>query len=79
MAEGQNLTIRLDRETIRKARVLAAQQGTSVSKLLARYVERMVMDEAAYDAARRRALAHLDAGFHLGGEIHASRDEWHER
>ncbi len=79
MLEGQNLTLRLDREIIRKARVLAAQEGTSVSKLLSRYVERMVEEEAAYEAARRRALALLDEGFHLGGTIRASRDEWHER
>ncbi len=79
MSEGQNLTLRLDRETIRKARVLAAQQDTSVSKLLSRYVERMVEEEAAYEAARRRALALLDEGFHLGGTIRVSRDEWHER
>ncbi len=77
--EAQNLTLRLDREIIRKARVLAAQEGTSVSKLLSRYVERMVEEEAAYEAARRRALALLDEGFHLGGTIRASRDEWHER
>jgi hypothetical protein len=24
-------------------------------------------------------LALLDEGFHLGGEIRAGRDEWHER
>lgn len=79
MSEDQNLTLRLDRDVIRKARVLAAQQGTSVSKLLSRYVQRMVEEEEVYEAARRRALALLDEGFHLGGTIRASRDEWHER
>ena len=28
---------------------------------------------------QRRALALLDRGFHLGGRIEATRDEWHER
>jgi hypothetical protein len=32
---------------------------------------------AAYERAQRRALALLDQGFHLGGRIEATRDEWH--
>ncbi|MCZ7625364.1 MAG: DUF6364 family protein [Candidatus Methylomirabilis sp.] len=36
---GHNITLRLDKELIRKAKVLAAQQGTSVSGLLARRLE----------------------------------------
>lgn len=79
MSEQQNLTVRLPQETIRQAKVLAAQRGTSVSKLLTSYIERMVKDEEAFEAARRRALAFLEQGFHLGGTIPATRDEWHER
>lgn len=79
MEPRQNLTLSLDRETIRKAKVLAAQEGTSVSRLLADYIEHMIGHAQAYDAARRRALAHLDQGFHLGGAISATREEWHER
>lgn len=79
MAEHQNLTVRLPREIIRKAKVLAARRGTSVSRLLASEIERIVGDEEAYEAARRRAVAFLDRGFHLGGPIRATRDERHER
>ena len=35
--------------------------------------------EEAYEGAERQAIALLDQGFRLGGVIHATRDEWHER
>ncbi|MGH7962000.1 MAG: hypothetical protein ACRERD_09275 [Candidatus Binatia bacterium] len=35
--------------------------------------------EEGYEAPRSRALALLKHGFHLGGIIRATRDEWHER
>ncbi|MGH9736402.1 MAG: DUF6364 family protein [Candidatus Acidiferrales bacterium] len=77
--QKQNLTISLDRETIQKARVIAARQLTSISGLVARQIETLVGEEEAYEKAKQRALALLDKGFHLGGVIRASRDELHER
>lgn len=75
----QNLTISLDNETIQKARVIAAHQSISISGLVARQIETLVGEEEAYERAKRKALALLDQGFHLGGTIRASRDELHER
>lgn len=75
----QNITLRLDKELIRKAKVLAAQQGTSVSALLTHYLTKILEDEEAYEAAQRHALSLLDQGFYLGGKIPSARDEWHER
>ena len=78
MAIRQNLTIQLNQDLIRRARILAAKRATSVSRLVASELERLVGDEDAYEAARRSALRDLDVGFHLGGRrIH--RDELHER
>ena len=79
MAAKQNLTVSLDKKIIHKAKVLAAQQGTSISQLLARYIERLLEEEESYEAAERRALHLLDEGFPMGGTIRATRDEWHER
>jgi predicted transcriptional regulator len=76
---SQNITIRLEGRTLRKAKVLAAQRNTSVSRLLAQQIESLVGENDAYEQARRRALALLDRGFHLGGRVEATRDEWHER
>lgn len=75
----QNLTISLDRDTIRKAKVIAAREETSISGLLAQQVEILVGKEEAYERAKRQALALLDEGFHLGGTIRVNRDELHER
>lgn len=75
----QNLTISLDREAIRKARIVAARRSTSISGLLARQIEILIGEEEAYERAERQAMALLDEGFHLGGTIQASRDELHER
>jgi hypothetical protein len=75
----QNLTIRLDRETIRKARIVAAKHSTSISGLLTRQIEILVGKDEAYENAKRRALALLETGFDLGGKIRVSRDELHER
>lgn len=78
MQTRQNLTVQLDRETIRKAKILAAKRGTSVSGFVAAQIEASVKAEDEYDAARRSALELLERGFHLGGG-RVNRDELHER
>jgi hypothetical protein len=77
--EKQNLTISLDRQTIRKAKIVAARRSTSISGLLARQIEILIGEEEAYERAERQAMTLLEQGFHLGGAIRASRDELHER
>ena len=74
----QNLTLSLDKELIRKARVLAAERSTSVSQMLAKLLEEMVEDAAQYDRAKRSAVAQWRAGFHLGGRP-APREALHAR
>jgi hypothetical protein len=75
----QNITVSLPRQTIRKAKILAARRGSSISGLLAEQIEILVGEEEAYERAERQAAALLDQGFHMGGVIRASRDEWHGR
>ena len=75
----QNITVRLDRRTLRKAKILAAKRNTSISGLLAAQIETLVGEDDAYEQAHRRALALLERGLSLGGKIESTRDEWHER
>ena len=75
----QNVTLSLERQTLRKPKILAAKRGTSISGLLAGQIEVLVGDEEEYEHAERQALTLLDQGFHMGGVIRASRDELHER
>jgi hypothetical protein len=79
VAGKRNLTIQLDEDTIRKARVLAAQRSTSVSRLVAEQIERLVGDADRYEQARRRALAYLDSGFDLGGGPLPRREDLYDR
>lgn len=78
MNSRQNVTVQLEKELIRKVRIVAAKRGTSISGLLATELERLVGEDEAYEAARRSALAFLAKGFHLGGK-RVSRDELYER
>jgi hypothetical protein len=77
--QKQNVTVCLSSQTIKKAKVLAAQRSTSISGLLAEQIEILVGAEEAYESARRVALATMDRGFHMGGVHAVSRDELHER
>ena len=74
-----NITLKLDTELLREVRVLAAQEGTSVSALLATRLEQMVRERRAYERSKRRALARLRQGFDLNWTAPRSRDELHER
>jgi hypothetical protein len=74
-----NITLKLDKDLLRKARVLAAERETSVSALLAAQLEMAVREREGYEQAKRRALAILKKGFDLGYTPPASRDELHER
>jgi hypothetical protein len=74
-----NVTLRLDAEILKEARVLAAAEGTSVSRLLADQLEQAIRRSRDYESARRRAVARLKRGFDLGWERPRSRDELHER
>jgi hypothetical protein len=74
-----NVTLKIEAELLREARVLAAEEGTSMSALLATRLEQVVRERKGYHQARRRALARLRRGFNLGWTPPRSRDELHER
>jgi plasmid stability protein len=48
-----NVTISIDEETLRRARIRALERGTSVNALVREYLERLVGDDAGMAAARR--------------------------
>jgi hypothetical protein len=75
----RNLTVQLDDVTIDKARVLAARRSTSVSRLVADEISRLVEADDRYRQARDTALRQLDRGFHMGGGRLPDRESLHER
>lgn len=72
----QNVTLKLPADVLKKAKVVAAERSTSLSALLVAKLEEALGEEAEYDAARKRALKWLDAGWHLGGRT-VAREEAH--
>jgi hypothetical protein len=75
----QNVTIKLDRERIRKAKMLAAQSSISLSELVARRIEIIFGEEESYERSELAGRELLERGFHLGGGVRVDRGELHER
>lgn len=75
----QNLTLSLDKEIIRRARILASKRSVSVSHLVAEELTRLVEEAESYEQAHRLALAELSKGFCSGGYKPVLRNEMHER
>lgn len=74
-----NITLKIDADLLREARVIAAEEGTSISAMLSTRLEETVRERKGYQQARRRALARLRKGFDLRWTPPLSRDELHER
>jgi hypothetical protein len=75
----QNITLSINKELIKKAKVLAAKRQTSISRLLSEELEKLIEDKDKYELAKRQALDYINRGFHLGGKMTASREKLHER
>lgn len=74
-----NLTIQLDAEVIRRARVVAAKRGTSVSALVARELDQLVAQEGRYEDARRRAVELMAGAKPRGGRTWTRDDIYADR
>jgi hypothetical protein len=64
--KNQNITLKVNPALLRKAKILAAERGTSLSALLAGKLADAVGEDAEYEAARRHAFRKLEHGWHLG-------------
>lgn len=74
-----NLTIQLDADIIRRARMVAAKHGTSVSALVARELDELVEREDRYEDARRRAIKLMAAARPRGTRGWTRNDIYAER
>jgi len=74
-----NITLKLDSEILRHARILAAEESSSISGLLSAKLEEIVREKKGYARAKKRALARLRQSADLGWIPAKSRDELHER
>ena len=74
-----NLTVQLDEEVIRRAKIVAARRGTSVSALVARQLDALAADDERYEAARQRAIELMDRATPHGGRDWTREDLYSER
>jgi hypothetical protein len=74
-----NLTIKIDKDLLRKIRILAAEKGTSISAMVTDAFDQQSTQSGNYEASKRRAIALMNEP--LGGvwERGYTRDELHER
>ena len=73
----RNVTITLEENVARWARLEAARQDTSVSRLLGRILEERMAEEDDYERSMRRALAQKP--FLKSDGRYLSREEVHDR
>lgn len=74
-----NLTIALDDEILRKARLKAVQQGTSVNALLRDYLTQFAGTRSAQGQAAKRFIDLAAKSRARKGARRWTRDELHER
>jgi hypothetical protein len=74
-----NITLKIEEGLLREARVLAAEEGSSISALLAVRLEQAINERKGYEQARRSAVARLRSGYDLRWTPARSRGELHER
>jgi len=75
----RNVTLKMDADILKEARILAAEEGSSMSQMLAHKLEELVRERKGYGRARKRALERLRVGMDLGWTRPRSRGELHER
>ena len=74
----QNITLSLEKELIKKGKIVAAKKETSISKMLGELLKEIVDKEDQYEAAKRNALQTLQQGFNLGGSITWKREDLYD-
>ena len=75
----QNITISLEKDLIKKGKLIASKKEISLNRLLRDFLKRVVEEEELYEISKRKALNILNKGFHSGGKITCSREKLHER
>jgi hypothetical protein len=75
----KNVTITMDEKVARWARIRAAEQNTSVSRLVGQMLKERMQEEEVYLLAMEQYLAKEPKALKKGGASYPSREELHER
>jgi len=74
-----NITLKLDSLLLREAKILAVEEGTSLSAMLAAKLEQVVREKKGYEEARKRAVARMRDARDLHWTPPKSRDDLYRR
>lgn len=75
----KNVTITLEKDVARWARVWAAEHDTSVSKILGETLKEKMRKERSYGRAQARYFGQQASPLKSAGQKYPSRDELYER
>ncbi len=75
----RNVTITLDDETARWARLEAARHDTSVSRLVGSMLRREMQAHDTFERAKRQYMSQEPLTHRADGRPYPSRDQMHER
>ncbi len=76
----RNLTVAVPADLLRRARVLAATRGTSVSRLVTQFLEQLTSDSDDYDEHWEAERALMAEGLPMRvGEVTWARGDVHDR
>jgi len=75
----KNITISMDEDTARWARIEAARRGTSVSRMLGELLRQQRLQDAEYKAALRRYLDRDAVSLKSADQRYPDRSSLHER
>ena len=75
----KNITITVDEEVARWARVWAAQQNTSVSRFVGDLLRQRMVEDGDYELAMRRYIRRKPMELKASSRSYPERDELHTR
>jgi predicted transcriptional regulator len=78
---SRNVTLALPEDLVRRLKILAARQDTSISALLTATLSNLADQEEGYAEARDAMISDMKQGYNLGtrGRVSWTRDSLHER
>jgi hypothetical protein len=75
----RNITVSVDDETYKRARIVAAEQDTSVSALVKTYLIQLATQESEFDRLKRLEQEIRDQILSFNASDRVTRDELHDR
>jgi metal-responsive CopG/Arc/MetJ family transcriptional regulator len=79
--ETQNVTLAIPKDVLKEIKLIAVEQGQSMSGLMTQMLQELIERRSHYQVAQQRQMALMETGLNLGtgGQITWTRDSLHER